>query len=67
MLEDLIQKLDSAFKNLRNRGKLTEKNIAESMREIRRILLEADVNYKVVKSFITAVHEKAVGQSVLQS
>jgi len=67
MLEDLTQKLESAFKRLRGYGKLTEENIAESLKEIRRALLEADVNYKVVKDFITTVQEKAVGEEVLRS
>jgi signal recognition particle subunit SRP54 len=67
MFEDLIQKLDGAIKRLRGLGKITEKNIAESMREIRRVLLEADVNYKVAKDFIGGVQEKALGESVLRS
>lgn len=67
MFEELIQKLDVAVKKLRGMGKLTEKNLAESMREIRRVLLEADVNYRVVKDFVIHVQEKAVGEEVLQS
>jgi signal recognition particle subunit SRP54 len=67
MLDDLTQKLEQVFKNLRGYGKLSEKNIADAMKEIRRALLEADVNYKVVKSFIAAVEERAVGQEVLRS
>jgi len=67
MFEDLIQKLDAAIKNLRGMGKLTEKNISDSMREIRRVLLEADVNYQVAKKFIAEVQEKALGEKVLQS
>ncbi|MFH1943637.1 MAG: signal recognition particle protein [bacterium] len=67
MFEELIQKLDTAVRNLRGIGKLTEKNISESMREIRRVLLEADVNYKVVKDFIERVQEEAVGEHVLRS
>jgi signal recognition particle subunit SRP54 len=67
MLEDLTQKLERVFKNLRGYGKLSEKNIADAMKEIRRALLEADVNYKVVKLFMTAVEERAVGQEVLHS
>ena len=67
MFDELANKLDSAFRKLRGAGKLTEKNIAESMREIRRILLEADVNYKVAKEFIASVQEKAVGTEVLRS
>ncbi len=67
MLEDLTQKLESVFQNLRGYGKLTEKNIADSMKEIRRALLEADVNYKVVKKFVESVQEQSVGQEVLRS
>ncbi len=67
MLEDLTQKLDGIFKKLRGHGKLSPQNIADSMKEIRRALLEADVNYKVVKNFISAVQERAVGQEVLRS
>jgi signal recognition particle subunit SRP54 len=67
MLEDLSQRLESVFRKLRGQGKLSEKNISDSLKEIRRALLEADVNYRVVKSFIAAVEERAVGQEVLRS
>ncbi|MBN2416641.1 signal recognition particle protein [bacterium] len=67
MFEELIEKLDTAFRNLRGQGKLNEKNIAASMREIRRVLLEADVNFRVVKEFISRVEEQAVGDRVLKS
>jgi signal recognition particle subunit SRP54 len=67
MFDELVQKLDSAMRKLRGLGKITEKNIADSMREIRRVLLEADVNYKVAKDFIAKVQSKAVGQEVIQS
>ena len=67
MLEDLTQKLEGIFKKLKGHGKLSPQNIADSMKEIRRALLEADVNYKVVKDFINAVQERAVGQEVLTS
>ncbi|MGD9487719.1 MAG: signal recognition particle protein [Calditrichaceae bacterium] len=67
MLEDLTLKLESTFRKLRGYGKLNEKNIADSLKEIRRALLEADVNYKVAKDFIAAVQEKAVGEDVLRS
>ena len=67
MLDDLSQKLESVFKKLRGYGKLTEKNITESMKEIRRALLEADVNYKIVKDFVASVQEQALGQDVLRS
>lgn len=67
MFEELIQKLDGTVRKLRGMGKLTEKNIGESMRDIRRVLLDADVNYRVVKDFIARVQAKAVGKEVLQS
>ena len=67
MLEDLTQKLESTFRKLRGYGKLNEKNVSDSLKEIRRALLEADVNYKVVKDFIATVQEKAVGEEVLRS
>jgi len=67
MFDELIEKLDGAFRNLRGQGKLTEKNISASMREIRRALLEADVNFKVAKDFVAKVQEKAVGDRVLKS
>ncbi len=67
MLEDLTAKLETALKKIRGQGKLTEKNIADSLKEIRRALLEADVNYRVVKQFIEAVRRKAVGAEVLGS
>ena len=67
MFEDLSQKLESVFKKLRGQGKITESNIEESLREVRRVLLDADVNYKVVKQFIDDVQRRAVGQEVLNS
>lgn len=67
MFEDLSQKLDSALKKLRGQGKLTEKNISDALREIRRILLDADVNYKVAKDFIDKVSTKSLGQEVILS
>jgi signal recognition particle subunit SRP54 len=67
MFEDLSQKLEFVFKKLRGQGKITEANVAESLREVRRVLLDADVNYKVVKQFIDDVQKRAVGQEVLQS
>ena len=65
--EGLTEKLSSAFKKLRNKGRLTESDVKEAMREIRLALLEADVSYKGVKDFIKAVTEKAVGTEVLES
>ena len=67
MFGSLSEKLESVFKKLRSVGKLSEKNIQESMREVRQALLEADVNYKVARDFVKAVQEKAVGQEVLES
>ena len=67
MFESLTQKLEQAFKNIRGQGKLTEKNMKDSLQEIRMALLEADVNYKVVKQFIQDVQEAALGQKVLDS
>ena len=65
--EGLTEKLSSAFKKLRNKGRLSEADVKEAMREIRLALLEADVSYKVVKDFIKGVTEKAVGTEVLES
>ncbi len=67
MLEDLTAKLDKALKKITGQGKLTEKNIADTLREIRVILLDADVNYRVAKDFIEKVTQKALGQEVLAS
>jgi signal recognition particle subunit SRP54 len=67
MFEDLNKKLEGVFKRLRGEGKISEANVAESLREIRRVLLDADVNYKVAKQFVEDVKERAVGEHVLQS
>lgn len=67
MLEHLSDKLNRVFKNLRGEGRLSEKNISDALREIRIALLEADVNYTVVKSFIKRVKTLALGQEVLSS
>lgn len=67
MLEDLSYKLEATLKKIRGQGKLTEKNISETLRDIRRILLDADVNYKVAKEFIEKVTEKALGTEVINS
>ena len=67
MFAELTGKLDLLLRNLRGAGKLSESNIRESLREVRRALLEADVNYKVVKRFISAVEAKAIGAEVLSS
>jgi signal recognition particle subunit SRP54 len=65
MFENLQEKLQRAFKNLRGQGSLSEENIQEALKEIRMALLEADVNFKVVKEFIDRVQAKAVGQEVM--
>ena len=65
--EGLADKLSAAFKKLKTKGKLTEKDIKESMREVRLALLEADVNYKVAKDFIAKVSERSVGVEVMES
>jgi signal recognition particle subunit SRP54 len=67
MLEDLALKLDTSLKKITGQGKLTEQNIADTLREIRRVLLDADVNYKVAKSFIDNVSSRALGTDVLAS
>ena len=67
MFETLSDKLESVFKKLRGQGVMTEDNIKEALREVRLALLEADVNFKVVKEFVEAVRVKAVGTEVLQS
>src|SRR6266568_7300750 len=67
MFETLSEKLQRVFKNLRGEGRLTEQHIEEALKEIRLALLEADVNFKVVKQFTEAVKAKALGQDVLQS
>lgn len=67
MFGGLTEKLANAFKRFRNRGKLTEADVKEGMREVKLALLEADVNFKVVKDFIKTVTERAVGSDVLES
>ena len=65
--EGLSEKLSAAFKKLRGKGRLSEADVKEAMREIRLALLEADVSYKVVKQFIAQVTERAVGSDVLEA
>lgn len=67
MLENLSDKLDVLFKKLRGQGVMSEENIKEALREVRLVLLEADVNFKVVKDFVERVRVRAVGTQVLQS
>ncbi len=63
--ESLTEKLQNVFKKLRGRGKLTEADVKAAMKDVRMALLEADVNFKVVKQFVSAVQERAVGEEVL--
>ena len=65
--EGLSEKLSAAFKKLRSKGKLTENDVKEAMREVRLALLEADVNYKVAKDFTKRVSERAIGSDVMES
>lgn len=65
--EGLSEKLQNIFKNLRGKGKLSEKDVELALREVRLALLEADVNYKVVKDFIARIKERAIGSEVLES
>lgn len=67
MFENLSDKLDKAFKLLKGQGQISEVNVAETSKEIRRALLDADVSYKTAKSFADAVKDKAIGQNVLSS
>lgn len=67
MFEYMGDRLSNAIKNIRGMGKITEENIGEAIREIRMALLEADVNYQVVKEFVASVKEKALGQEVAKS
>ncbi len=67
MFEDLTLKFETILRKLRGRGRLSETNVKDALKEVRLALLEADVNYKVVKDFINQVQEKAVGQEVLHS
>ena len=64
--ESLSNKLQDVFKQLRGKGKLTEKDVKTAMREVKLALLEADVNFKIVKDFVNKVTEKAVGGDVLE-
>ncbi|MEJ7763100.1 MAG: signal recognition particle protein [Thermomicrobiales bacterium] len=67
MFESLSDRLNETFGRLNKKGRLTEQDVDDAMREVRRALLEADVNFKVVKDFVAAVRERAVGQDVLRS
>jgi signal recognition particle subunit SRP54 len=67
MFEELSEKLDGVFGRLRQRGLLTEAQVREGLREVRRILLEADVNYQLARDFLARVEERALGEAVLKS
>ena len=64
MFEELTQRFESVFNKLRGRGKLSEQNVTEAMRDVKRALLEADVNYKVVKQFTADIQLRAIGSEV---
>src|SRR4028118_300674 len=67
MFESLSERLDTAFKQLKGEGRLTELNIASTVKEIRRALVDADVNYKIAKEFTDKVKEKALGEKVINA
>ncbi|HEY4798944.1 MAG TPA: signal recognition particle receptor subunit alpha, partial [Bacteroidia bacterium] len=67
MFENLSDKIERAFKILKGQGKITEVNVSETIKEIRKALLDADVNYKVAKTFTDNIKQKAIGQNVLTS
>jgi signal recognition particle subunit SRP54 len=67
MLEELSEKLERALKKITGQGRISESNISDTLREIRRVLLDADVNYKVAKQFIEDVKQKAIGKEVINS
>ena len=67
MFQSLSEKLANAFKKFKSKGKLTEADVREGMREVKLALLEADVNFKVVKDFVKTVTDRAVGAEVLES
>ncbi len=67
MFESLSDRLERSFQILKGQGKITEINVAETLKEVRKALLEADVNFKVAKEFTNTVKEKAIGQNVLTS
>jgi signal recognition particle subunit SRP54 len=67
MFENLSDKLESSFKLLKGQGRITEINVAETLKDVRRALLDADVNYKIAKTFTDVVKEKALGQNVLNA
>ena len=67
MFENLSEKLERSFKVLRGQGKISEINVAETMKEVRRALVDADVNYKVAKDFTNRVKNEALGRNVINA
>src|SRR5215211_6298726 len=67
MFESLSDKLDSAFKNLKGQARITELNIAATLKDIRRVLVDVDVNYKIAKEFTDSIKEKAIGEKVINA
>ena len=67
MFENLGERLERSFKILKGEGKITEINVAETLKDVRKALLDADVNYKIAKNFTETVKQKAMGQNVLTS
>ena len=67
MFENLSERLERSFKILKGEGRITEINVAETLKDVRKALLDADVNYKVAKTFTDTVKNKAIGQNVLTS
>src|SRR4030042_2860721 len=65
MFENLTERLDRSFRMLKGQGRITEINVAETLKEVRKALLDADVNFKIAKSFTDNVKEKALGQKIL--
>ncbi|MDE7393057.1 MAG: signal recognition particle receptor subunit alpha, partial [Muribaculaceae bacterium] len=67
MFDSLSEKLERSFKILKGQGRITEINVAETLKDVRRALLDADVNYKVAKTFTDTVKKKAIGQNVINA
>ena len=67
MFDNLTERLERSFKILKGQGSITEINVAETLKEVRKALLDADVNYKIAKTFTDTVKEKALGQKILTS
>ena len=67
MFQSLSEKLETAFKNLKGQGRITELNIAATVKEIRRALVDADVNYKIAKEFTDKIKDKAIGEKVINA